>query len=76
MPYTFDFVDPAGRIDHFDMVFCRDDDDAQRTARRALSHSSTAASVMIWEEARRVAEIMRPTSQPSATRLEFRRPRP
>ncbi len=57
MTYTFDFVDAGGSIDHFQLHYCADHEEAVRWAVIALKDSAIAATVEVWCEAARIARI-------------------
>jgi len=58
--YAFDFINPDGSVDHFDLGFFADDTDAMRQARAALSSSMTAVSIEVWREGSKVGCIQNP----------------
>lgn len=59
MRYTVDFIDGRGRIDHFDLLDCRDDAEAGVAAHAALLGSRRADRVEVWDETRRVVIVGR-----------------
>jgi hypothetical protein len=55
--YTFDFITDRGGVGHFELHLCGDDGEALSQAQRALSRSSTAVAVDVWNGAGRVGRI-------------------
>lgn len=69
MVYAFDFTNPDGSVDHFQLGLFNSDAAALDAGRDALLASLTANAVNVWRDDRLIGSIPIPRKQPSLCRL-------